>query len=128
MTSSQEKFWYFAELKGIWISITYIPGWLNTDSDKGSRVFNANTKWALSQCIFHKIVYHFRSFGPFIRDLFASRLNFKIKPYVSWGQDPFVYMWTLSPCNGIHHMHSMLTLLSASFHEYSRKSTMTRLL
>ena len=27
--------------------------------------------------------------GPFDIDLFASYLNYKMKPYVSWGPDPY---------------------------------------
>ena len=81
--------WHFAESKGIWISMTYIPGIANVESDEGSRIFNENTEWALPQQIFDKLIHHFRSFGPVITDLFASRLNFKLKPYISWGLDPF---------------------------------------
>ena len=78
-----KEIWHFAESKGIWISITYIPGKLNTESD------NENIVWTLSQCIFDKLIHQFCGFGPVITDLFASWLNFKLKPYLSWGPDPF---------------------------------------
>ena len=84
-----QETWHFAESKGIWISMTYIPGKANIESDEGSRVFNENTEWALPQQIFDKLIHHFRSSGPVITNLFASRLNFKLKPYISWGPDPF---------------------------------------
>ena len=84
-----QEIWHFAESKGIWISITYIPGKANIESDEGSRVFNENTEWVLPQQIFDKLIHQFRSSGPVITDLFTSRLNFKLKPYISWGPDPF---------------------------------------
>ena len=84
------EIWHFAESKGIWLTITHIPGRANYESDEGSRVFyNENTEWTMPQCLFDRIVHHFRGYGPVVIDLFASRLNFKIKPYCSFGPDPF---------------------------------------
>ena len=39
--------------------------------------------------VFQKLCTKFRSFGPVVTDLFASRLNYKVFPYVSWIPDPF---------------------------------------
>ena len=102
---------HFAESKEIWIFITYIPGQLNTESDERSRVFNKNTK--CTQCLFDKLIHHLHAFGPVINDMFASCLNFKLKPYMSWVQILSVLMLIHSLYSGTHHTHSMLTLLSA---------------
>ena len=81
--------WDFASSKGIWLSITHIPGKINTESDFGSRHFNSNLKWTLPQSTYDSITHHYRAYGPVITDLFASRLNFKVVPYVSYGPDPY---------------------------------------
>ena len=83
------QIWETALEHNIWISITWIPGKANTDSDLASREFSSSTEWALPQCHFDNLVQHFRAFGPVTMDLFASRLNFKVKPYVSFIPDPF---------------------------------------
>ena len=71
------KIWEFAYQHSIWLSTTYLPGKLNFESDFYSRERNKNTEWALPQQVFDALVTKFRSFGPVIIDLFASRLNKK---------------------------------------------------
>ena len=81
--------WDFTASNGIWLSMTHIPGKLNTESDYGSRHFNSNLEWTLPQSTFDSMIKHYRDYGPVITDLFASRLNFKVTPYVSFGPDPY---------------------------------------
>ena len=67
------------------ISAAHIPGIFNIIADKGSREFNDNLEWSLSDNIFSQIC---SKWGTPEIDLFASILNHKIKPYVSYGPDP----------------------------------------
>ena len=72
-----------------YISATYIPGKLNVVSDKESRnKIYKETEWTLHQDSFN---YVNDKLGPFDLDLFASRLNNKMHPYVSWKSDPGSY-------------------------------------
>ena len=84
-----QDIWNFARNSGIWLHITYIPGKANTDSDIRSRQFNKNTEWELPLEIFQMLQTHFRDHGPFVIDLFALRLNYKIIPYYSFIPDLF---------------------------------------
>ena len=84
-----KNIWEFAAQHGIWLSITHLAGRLNHDSDLASREFSTTTEWAVTQSIFDTLCHRFRAFGPFVIDLFASRLNYKIKPYYSWIPDPY---------------------------------------
>ncbi len=54
-------------------------------ADEKSRVFNDKTEWKLNQMVYQDIVHTFTI--PDI-DLFASHLNFQLKPYVAWMPDP----------------------------------------
>ena len=58
---------------------------MNTEADMLSRQFNDHTEWKLSPDISHKVTD--RLLKPDI-DLFASRLNLQMKPFISWGPDP----------------------------------------
>ena len=82
------EIWDFAHKHGIWLSTTYLPGKLNFESDLYSRCFNVNTEWCLPQVIFDALVELYRPLGPIIMDLFASRLNYRLKPYIAWIPDP----------------------------------------
>ena len=83
-----QDIWRVAEENNFWISISHIPGRFNKESDFGSRVLSTTTEWALPQETFDKMVHHLRPWGPVIMDIFASRLNYKLKPYCSFGPDP----------------------------------------
>lgn len=80
-----KQIWMWCKENGIWISISHIPGILNTEADVLSRQFNDRTEWKLNHDIFCKL--KDRLLKPDI-DLFASRLNFQMKPFVSWIPDP----------------------------------------
>ena len=79
------RIWFWAKARNIWLTATYIPGKENVEADAQSRNFNDRTEWALDKKIFHSITNTL--FCPEI-DLFASRLNCQLKPFVSWGPDP----------------------------------------
>ena len=80
-----QTIWEFCQKHQIWLTAAHLPGHLNVLADEKSRVFNDKTEWKLNQLVYLDIVHAFTI--PDI-DLFASRLNFQLKPYVSWMPDP----------------------------------------
>ena len=71
---------------GIWLSAVFIPGKYNVKADWESRHFSDNTEWKLSRDNF-ELVLNRLPVRPTV-DLFASRLNHLLTPYVSWRPDP----------------------------------------
>ena len=80
------EIWFWAIDRNIWLSCSHLPGIINTKADHLSRRFNADTEWKLCPTVFDNIVQKL-DFVPNI-DLFASRLNYQIKPFVSYLGDP----------------------------------------
>ena len=67
------------------LSISHLPGKLNADARKPSRVFhNSNTEWSLTPSVFHGLTAKWSE--PDI-DMFASRLSYKVSQYVAWKPD-----------------------------------------
>lgn len=66
-----------------------IPGKDNLDADRESREYDLQTEWKLATAIFNEILHHFQM-KPDI-DLFASRINYQLKPFVSYRPDPEAY-------------------------------------
>lgn len=94
------KIWRWAEQRGIWLTINYIPGKLNTIADAMSRQFQDHLEWSLSSEIFEEIC---KIWGVPDIDLFASRNNYKLSKYVSWLPEPeawkvdaFSFRWSNS--------------------------------
>ena len=77
--------WLWCLERHIWISAAHLPGKCNSAADKASRVFHDQTEWKLHSNIYESIT---QEFGVPTIDLFASRLNFQIKPYIAWHPDP----------------------------------------
>ena len=69
-----------------WLTATHIPGILNTEADKESRMQETRTEWMLNKLDFQKIVQELK-FNPKI-DLFASRFNNQLTVFVSYRPDP----------------------------------------
>ena len=81
------KIWFYAFPKNIWITASYLPGIENDKADFESRKDNFDNKeWKLNKSTFSTLM-HTLDLKPSI-DLFASRLNYQIKPFVSYGPDP----------------------------------------
>ena len=78
--------WTWCVDNNVWLSAAHIPGVSNTPADKESRQAVGSTEWALDPSCFAKAVRKARA-SPNI-DLFASRLNYKLKPYVAFKPDP----------------------------------------
>ena len=79
------EIWVFCEHREIWLIAAHIPGVENIRADELSRQFTDNTEWELSDHIFQEIC---DQWGNPSIDLFASRLNTKVKKFISWHPDP----------------------------------------
>ena len=77
--------WLWALSRNIWISAAHVPGVENVEADLASREFKDELEWTLKQSIFDHIV---KLFGMPHMDLFASRLNFKVRPFCAFHPDP----------------------------------------
>ena len=80
-----KELWTWCIQHDIWITAVHIPGKENIVADRESRESRRDTEWKLDNKIFQNIVTSWPM--PSI-DLFASRLNYQIKPFVSWKPDP----------------------------------------
>ena len=83
--SIANRIWCWCEEENVWLTIAHIPGKINVDADRKSRVFNDFTEWMLNHEIFLKIK---EKLGTPEIDLFASRLNYQLKPFIAWSPDP----------------------------------------
>ena len=82
-----------------WLSVSFLPGVLNTEADIASRFLNERTEWMIAPVLFKTICDNFKM-KPEI-DLFASRLNTHLPVYASFGPDPhcsfvdaFTFNWS----------------------------------
>ena len=80
--------WQLAHDNNFWISISFIPGHENIESDAESRAGNPFLEYTLPKDAFIAIT---KVFGFPQIDLFASRLNAQLPLYVSWLPDPYCY-------------------------------------
>ena len=92
-TSSSEKrndlakeIWSWCAQRNIWLTAVHIPGVENVTADKQSRQSHSQLEWTLDRTIFRDCL-NVVNVVPNI-DLFASRLNHQLQPYVSWNPDP----------------------------------------
>ena len=83
--SVARKIWIWCKENNVWLTVAHIPGILNKEADLKSRKFNDDTEWKLEPKIFQKIS---DTLGKPDIDMFASRLNYQFKPFVSWHPDP----------------------------------------
>ena len=74
--------WLWCMEHNVWLTAVHIPGAEKIDADLQSRVFSTNTESTLNKPIFAAAISKL-GVSPNI-DLFASRLNFQIQPYVSF--------------------------------------------
>ena len=80
------EIWEWCIRHSVWLSIAHIPGVANVLADKASRLNTYHTEWMLSRKIFAKSIAKL-GVTPQI-DLFASRLNYQLEPYISYQPDP----------------------------------------
>ena len=81
-----EAIWQYAISRHLWVTATHLPGRFNEEADTESRRKASHLEWKLNEKIFTKVK---NAIGktPAV-DLFASRLNYQIKPFVSFRPDP----------------------------------------
>ena len=75
------ELWVWYANDGIWLSAAHIPGKENVLANKESREKRLDTEWKLNSELFDCIV---TLWGTVSVDLFASRLNYQLKPFGSW--------------------------------------------
>ena len=92
------QIWLWAEERQIYISAAHVPGSENIEADNASRKFQDELEWMVSDEVFQKICEVYDT--PQI-DLFATYLNYKVKPFCAWKPDPeatvidsFTVSWT----------------------------------
>ena len=73
--------WGWAKERNNWLSTAFIPRIENTVADFHSQNFRDNTEWMFNPAVFQQLTKVY--FVPEV-DLFASRLNCQIHPFVSW--------------------------------------------
>ena len=78
--------WEWCLKKSIFISAIHIRGIENDVADYESRNQDNSSEWSLKNDIFDAIVNWFQV-KPTI-DLFASRINYKVKRFIAWQADP----------------------------------------
>lgn len=84
--NASRDIWHWAIDKNIHVSASHIPGILNEEADAESRKTEHLLEWKLKCNLFEFIVSALK-FLPNI-DLFASRINAQLKPFVSYRPDP----------------------------------------
>ena len=70
----------------IWLSTAHTPGKVNVLADNEPRNTHIGTEWALNQRVYCDSIAKL-GVNPNI-DLFSSRLNYKVKPFVAYQPDP----------------------------------------
>jgi hypothetical protein len=96
LNSIIKTIWDWCITNEMWLTVARIPGKENTEAEYESRKCRRTTEWCLDKNIFRSACEKL-NVRPNI-DLFALRLNYQIKPYISYNQDPE----TIS-VNAFHH-------------------------
>lgn len=81
-----KEIWSWCIHRGIWLTIAHIPGKNNIVADRESRQHRSEIEWTLNQELYEEGICKL-SVKPDI-DFFASRLNYRLKPYLSYKPDP----------------------------------------
>ena len=87
-----------------------------------SRKFNRNKEWQLDPVVFSDIV---KQFGSPCIDLFASRINKQMMPFVSWRPDPDACAVDAFSLSGIVINLCIYFLLSVCWGKCYRRSKQT---
>ena len=81
-----KSLWLWCLERNIWLTAVHIPWVDNIEADQQSRLSNTSTEWSLNKHVFQDAICRL-GVTPDI-DLFASRINYQLKPYVSFHPDP----------------------------------------
>ena len=75
--------WDWCIAQHIWLTMARMPGCENVEADKESRTFRSCTEWCLKKALFTDACAKL--------NLFASRINCQITPYVPYRADPAAF-------------------------------------
>ncbi|CAB4010938.1 Transposon Tf2-6 poly, partial [Paramuricea clavata] len=81
-----KSMWLWCRARHIWLTAVHIPVVENVEADHQSRITNTSAEWSLNKQIFYDAISRL-GVTPDI-DLFASRINYQIEPYLSFHPDP----------------------------------------
>ena len=81
-----KEIWTCCIHRGIWLTVAHIPGKTNVVADRESRQHRREIEWTLHTDLYDEGISKL-SVKPDI-DLFAYRLNYRLKPYMSYKPDP----------------------------------------
>ena len=81
-----QQIWEWCILHGVWLTVAHIPGKSNTEADRESRLSRKETEWCLDRSIYSAVIQKLDVIPDI--DLFASRLNHQLKPYIAYRPDP----------------------------------------
>ena len=79
-----KEIWGWCNQRNIWLSAVHIPGIENVEADRISRENHTDLEWKLDPQVFVKVC---EKLGQPQIDMFASRKNFQMLPYVSYKPD-----------------------------------------
>jgi hypothetical protein len=80
------EIWTWCIIHRVFLTTAHIPGKDNEAADAESRKARDQTEWALDPAIFQQGTQRL-GVKPVV-DLFASRLNYKLKPFIAYQPDP----------------------------------------
>ena len=86
--------------RNLWIIATHIPGKLNVLADKEWRYTFYDNEWKLDLAVLKRVQ---ALWGKPSMDLFASRLGFQLRPFVSWKPDPQAFAIDAFPISWTEH-------------------------
>ena len=81
-----QQIWEWCILHGICLTVAHIQGKSNTEADRESRLSRKETEWCLDRSIYSAVIQKLDVIPDI--DLFASRLNHQLKPYIAYRPDP----------------------------------------
>ena len=81
-----QQIWEWCILHGVWLTVAHILGKSNTEADRESRLSRKEIEWCLDRSIYSAVIQKLDVIPDI--DLFASRLNHQLKPYIAYRPDP----------------------------------------
>ena len=81
-----QQIWEWCILHGVWQTVAHIPGKSNTEANRESRLSRKETERCLDRSIYSAFIQKLDVIPDI--DLFASRLNHQLKPYIAYRPDP----------------------------------------
>lgn len=84
--------WMWCTGQGIWVTAVHTTGKQNVIVDKASREKHCDAGWKLNPLLLQQLTTYW---GTPSVDLFVSRLNYQVKPFMSFSPD--LRLWSLMP-------------------------------